>query len=78
MSLRTVDRMGLLRDLALTLLAHRVDIDSLTAYTVSGGGGHGDAAGGEGVNGESISAVKIPHDAAQAQHWIFASDFKAA
>ena len=68
MSLRAVDRMGLLRDLALTLLAHRVDIDSLTAYTVSGGGGGGgDAAGGGGVNGGVVNGIEAsnPHDTTQ-------------
>ena len=38
LSLRTAGRTGLLRDVSLTLLAHRVDVDTLTAYTLDAAG----------------------------------------
>ena len=38
LSLRTTDRMGILRDLSLTLLANRIDFDTLSASAVEGVG----------------------------------------
>ena len=45
LSLRVEDRVGLLRDLSLALLAHRVDVDSLTAYTLGDSSDRGFEAG---------------------------------
>ena len=51
LSLRMPDRVGLLRDLALTLLAHNLDFDSLVAYNAVGTGGEDESMNGNGDHG---------------------------